>query len=255
MKFDEIDKIYFLHLSDRYDREKWMRSQIEKMNFPEDKVNIWWTCRRNISNDIAKYIPTLYSSDYKLYENENSGIWGGAFNCTFEHYSIIRTSYERGFNYILVFEDDVKFMVDLDIFKKIIELLPDDFNICCFHYNFWDEAGLSKISSNYKEIPTLETQITNPYYIYNNYGVIKYAKMACSTCAYILDRQGMKNMIDYYNQCFCVADQIFANLKNSLVYHCNYQLVTTQDWQCPPKDYLWSELWKLNTGDHWNQFK
>ena len=255
MTLQDVDKIYFLHLSDRYDREQWMNNQIQQIGFPKDKVNIWWTCRRNISNEVTKYIESLHSDFYELYKDENPGIGGGIFNCVFEHYSIIRTSYERGFNYILIFEDDVKFMVDLPVFEKFIELLPNDFHICKFHYNLWDGDILLQESSNHQEIPTLNTKIKNPYYIYNDCGNLKYKSWSFSTGAYILDRQGMKDMIEYYNKDFCVADWIFAKIQNSTVYHCNYQLVSTQDWNCQWYEYLPSDLWKINTNQKFSQFQ
>jgi GR25 family glycosyltransferase involved in LPS biosynthesis len=258
MNFDNIDKIYFLHLSDRYDKEKWMMSQIQKIGFPKDKVNIWWTCRREISKEIYEKVLSSdkyfknYIDDDKL-TNPTKG--AGAFNCTFEHYSIIRTSYERGFNHILIFEDDVKFNVDLDVFKKFIELLPENYNIARFHYNIWDGDKLDTTSSNYKPIPDKDTQIVSPYYLYKSKGIKDIKKWPCSTCAYILDRYGMEKIIKGFNDNFCITDHIFSLIENVNIYNCNYRLLTTQDWECDPRDYLWSDLWKLNTSSIFDQFK
>ena len=251
MNINDIDKIYFLHLSDRYDREQWMNNQIQQISFPKDKVNIWWTCRRNISNEVSKYIPQLNHNNYISNRiNTNPGIGGATFNCTFEHYSIIRTSYERGFNNILIFEDDVKFLVDLPIFNKFIELLPENYEICKFHNTIFDnQFEVTKDSTNYKEIPTLNTKIENPYSCIDCTDGKDYS----STCAYMLNRNGMKKFIELYNEDFCIADQVF--LKINKVYVCNYQLVTTQDWKCKPQEYLWSDIWKLNTDQRFNQFK
>ena len=249
MTFNDIDKIYFLHLSDRYDREKWMMNQIKQIGFPKNKLNIWWTCRRNISNKIYKYIPLL--DQYNIVSsqiNTNPSKGGGVFNCTFEHYTIIRTSYERGFNHILIFEDDVKFLTNLNMFKKFIKLLPDNYNICKFINVIWLNGQITKESTYYKPIPNKYQHISNPYsYIH---GTLEFDYS--STCAYLLDRNGMRQMIEGYNQRFCIADHIFQYLD---FYVCNYQLMTTQDWQCPPNEYLWSDLWKLNTSQRFNQFK
>lgn len=252
MTFDDIDKIYFLHLSDRYDREKWLQSQLDKMNFPKDKVNIWWTCRRNISNEIWKYIPLLDRENYisnNKYANPKMG--GGVFNCSLEHYTIIRTSYERDFNHILVCEDDIKFNVDLKLFKKFIELIPTNYGICKFINRGYiitetQRTLIDDISTVSKPIPTNSDNIKNPYKIING----PYQ----STCCYLLDRNGMKAIINAYNQQFTIADQIFDYV-NIPIYICNYNIIQNHDYDCPRNEYMFSDLWQINTDWIFNKFK
>ena len=249
MTFKDIDKIYFLHLSDRYDREEWMMNQIKQIGFPKNKLNIWWTCRRPITNEISKYIPDLHNGQYQAYVNtSNPSIGGSTFNCTFEHYSIIRTSYERGFEHILIFEDDVKFLVNLKTFKKFIKLLPSNYQVCKFINVVWENDIITEKSTYYNTIPQENQKITNPYQFIYGSTELDYA----STCGYMLDREGMRKVIEIYNKRFCIADHIFQYLN---FYVCNYQLMSTQDWNCPPNEYLWSDLWKLNTSQRFNQFK
>ena len=252
MKFNDIDKIYFLHLSDRYDREEWMNKQIQQIGFPKNKVNIWWTCRRQISLDISKYIPSIYNQ-YSYLLNSNPNVVANAFNCAFEHYSIIRTSYERGFNHILIFEDDVKFLVDIKMFKYFINHIPDDYNICKLHNNVVRKINNSTHfldkSTNLRSIPIHIKNLKEPLF---------YEEKECflSTAAYLINRIGMKSIIESYNSNFTVADHVFNSLGQDIKIYCpNYQLVTTQDWDCPPNEYLWSDLWKLNTSKRFNQFK
>lgn len=246
--FDNIDKIYFLHLSDRYDREIWLNTQINKMNFPQDKVNIWWTCRRNFINDIWEKFPYLNKGNYITDRIKNNPtVGGGVFNCAFEHYTIIRTSYERGFNHILVCEDDIQFNVDLELFKKFISLVPDNYGICKFVNRYWVDNQIERnVSTVCKEIPNENTIIENPYIIIN--------PPSWSTCCYLLDRVGMKEIINTYNQNFQVADQVFENV-HIPIYACNYNIIQNQDYNCKPHEYLWSDLWQLNPSEKWNRFK
>ena len=258
MTFKDIDKIYFLHLSDRYDREKWMMNQIKQIGFPKDKVNIWWTCRRQITDEISKYIPDLHNGQYQAYVNtSNPSIGGSTFNCTFEHYSIIRTSYERGFNHILIFEDDVEFLVDLNIFKKFIKLLPDNYNICKFHYNIckWNPNQLYD-SSNFKVIPDNHIKINNPYYIYQDHGQLPYGEdyFSLSSLAYIIDRHGMKSIIEQLHSSFCTYDFVFRLANNTNVYHCNYKLLTAQNDHGPNYKKLISDIGSINTKLQFSQF-
>ncbi len=259
MKFEDIDKIYFLHLSDRYDRENWMNSQIQKIGFPKDKVNIWWTCRRNISDDIYKNVlfdNLNIGNNVEKHHNSNPHKGGGVFNCAFEHYTMIRTSYERGFNHILIFEDDVKFVVDLNMFKYFISLVPDDYVCCKFFNSDWTEYGklncIKETQTVLQEIPTSTSNIVRPFTEFFNDEETDSYKF-CSTVAYLLDRNGMKQVIEAYNKNFCIADHIFKYL--DYLYICNYQLISTQGYKCPPQDYLWSDLWVLDTFDRFSQFK
>lgn len=260
MTFKDIDKIYFLHLSDRYDREKWMMNQIKQIGFPKNKLNIWWTCRRPITNEISKYIPDLHNGQYQAYVNtSNPSIGGSTFNCAFEHYSIIRTSYERGFKHILIFEDDVEFLVDLNIFKKFIKLLPDNYNICKFHYRLCDWGNNNNIlcdSSNNKEIPNINNKICNPYSLYKDHGqFVDNEYFSTSSAAYMIDRKGMKSIINSLHKSFCTYDIVFWNINDVNIYHCNYQLLTTQDHNRPNHLKLISDIGPSNTDLRFNQFK
>lgn len=255
MNFDIIDKIYFLHLSDRYDREKWMNQQIQKIGFPKDKVNIWWTCRRNISNEIYKNVvhDNLNIENYIDKDIcQNPYLGGGVFNCAFEHYTIIRTSYERGFEHILIFEDDAEFFVNLDTFKYFISKLPDNY-ICCKFFN--QTFTKNKKYNNIKyDLPYNLENIKEPYSLINNINKknISYFKY-CSTISYMLNREGMKKVIEIYNKNFLVADHIFRCL--DYFYICNYKIVLPQGDNCNPQDYLWSDLWFLDTNKKFNQFR
>lgn len=254
MNFDIIDKIYFLHLSDRYDREKWINNQIEKMGFPKDKVTIWWTCRHDMFENIwDKFDKIKNSPQISFNKKTNPNIGLGVFNCSLAHYDIIRTSYDRGYEHILIFEDDNKFLTNLEIFKYVINKLPDNYNILKFHNISWKNNQWKEMTTNFCPIPKSIEDIQEPIFtiidnINQHYQVEEFA----STQAYLINRNAMKRIINIYNNDFCPADWVFINIDH--FYICNYQLLTSQDYNCNPQEYLWSELWELNSKNKFSNF-
>ena len=247
MIFEDINKIYFLHLSDRYDREEWMNNQIKQMDYFDYNYNIWWTCRRLFFNNENN----AFSKIGHIKNNPN--VISNVINCALEHYTIIRTSYERGFNHILIFEDDVKFNIDLETFKKCIEQIPD--NYCCV--KFINEAW--KNTPYYFDLNTLtfnkieEDNINSDLYKKINCQSFE-KKHLCSTAAYLLDRSGMEKIINIYHNFNGAlgADWVFKYL--DYVYIPKYDLISLQNYNCPKNELLVSDLLSINTSNIFNQF-
>ena len=188
MKVEDFDKIYILHLSDRKDRYDNMIKEFTRMNL-QDNIDIWWTCKRPISCVCGDYIKTLHTKDYDRIREINKNLYGGVFNCAFEHYTIIKTSLERGLNNILIFEDDIKFYKDREYFDKCIEGITNDMPICKLYY-----SGESLQEYNNSNDP-----IFSPI---KDVGIH-------STAAYALNREGMEIMTNIYDKFFPVSDLAF----------------------------------------------
>ena len=62
----------------------------------------------------------------------------GTFNCTMNHYAILRTALDRGLDHVLVMEDDVRFIKDDLILSEAIEALPAEFDFAKLE---WYPAG------------------------------------------------------------------------------------------------------------------
>ena len=130
-----FDKIYCLHLSEDKERENQIKKQFKFLGITK-QVDIWWTCKRDISNKIGKMITSLHTKFYNTYSKNNNKLYGNVFNCSFEHYSIIKQAYMRGFNNILIIEDDVVFNRDKEKIQYIMNNIPDDYDIIKFFNEF-----------------------------------------------------------------------------------------------------------------------
>ena len=102
-----FDKVYMLHLAENENRLNFMVDQFKHHGISK-QVEIWWTCKRDISIEIGNKLNSLHTEQYDWYQGneESKGVYGGVFNCAFEHYTIIKQAYLRGFESILIIEDE-----------------------------------------------------------------------------------------------------------------------------------------------------
>lgn len=59
----------------------------------------------------------------------------GGLGCSYSHRDVIRIAKERGYPYVIVFEDDFQFLVSREEFDKVLANLPADFDVVMLSYN------------------------------------------------------------------------------------------------------------------------
>lgn len=212
-----FDKIYCLHLSEDKERENQIKKQFKFLGITK-QVDIWWTCKRNISNKIGKMITSLHTKFYNKYSKNNNSLYGNVFNCSFEHYSIIKQAYMRGFNNILIIEDDVVFNKDKETIQYIMNNIPDDYDII----KFFNEVTNTSYDDKPVQFINDKTDL-KPYKI--------------SSLCYAISRNGMKIYIEEMDKNFRIADLILEDLKcdENVNFYClskNEFCITSDLWHC-----------------------
>lgn len=132
-KFDEIHCILTLDKQERIDNV----NKVFK-DYDIKDVKFTYTFNKPIYKNIRESYPSLRDGIYESYYITNKNIYNRTFDCALNHYNIVKSAYKRGLNHILVFEDDINFVVDKDIFNKVIQKIPNDYDIIKF-YNVQDE--------------------------------------------------------------------------------------------------------------------
>lgn len=56
----------------------------------------------------------------------------GAFNCALAHYCVYKKAIGLGYKRILVFEEDIAFMKDKDLFFNTMRNTPEDADVCLY---------------------------------------------------------------------------------------------------------------------------
>lgn len=197
-----FDKIYCLHLAECQNREENMIKQFKKLGI-EDKAQFWWTCKKNVSNKIGDFLTSIHTDGYDGLRKNNETIYGNVYNCALEHYNIIKTSYLRGFNSILIMEDDIEFIDDLNLIEWTFNNLPE--NYCCVKfYCTGVELGGAKQANTFTTDDPQE------------FSKKDFLGKPNSAVLYCLDRDGMKKYIDSFDKRIQCADYIFFDFLDDI---------------------------------------
>lgn len=189
---DHFDKIYIIHCVENKKREENIKYQLKKLTCDLSKLNIHETC----------YFPFSKQAQLGLFfTNKTRNLQTASeYNLTREFYQIIKTSYFKGYEHILIFEDDFS-LINQDLIDKYFNELPKDWDILQLSYQ------LNKHQYDYSKI------LNNPnYWIKKDFG-------AWSNNGLGLSRNGMKYWIDYIDKEFVAADIPTHESTNNIKYY------------------------------------
>lgn len=119
-----FDRIYVLTMSNRQDRRNLMESQFKQLGLPLPDETPY----------IRYYFGTPFPHNGIICDAFNRSRKGrftkpNEYDCSRNHYSINRISYDLGLDHILVLEDDVLLLNSPELLSEYIESIPEDFDI------------------------------------------------------------------------------------------------------------------------------
>lgn len=106
-----------------------------------------------------------------------------AFHCGYNNYCIIKRAFETGCKSVLMIEDDVRFLKDIELLRRYIQLLPTDFDLAMFDKNWPAKEFLERRES-------IISNRVNPCWI-------TFDRFFSSGC-YAMSRKGMERFIEAY---------------------------------------------------------
>jgi GR25 family glycosyltransferase involved in LPS biosynthesis len=127
----------------------------------------------------------------KLYQVCNAAPSVGCMKVGFSHYMCIKEAYELGFNHILILENDNIFLKDTDEIERILNDLPEDYDIC-----FLDK--IPSKTAKYEE--ALEKDKVNDSFI-----DIDKKFYVLANC-YALSRKGMEHVMECQEKRLAISD-------------------------------------------------
>lgn len=197
---DNFDGMVILNLSSRKDRRELIERQLTELGIPQPGTDPF--IRYNFTTPF-KYNPLIANA----FNQSKSGIFSkpNEYDCARNHYNIVRTCYDLGYENCLILEDDILFMKDAVKIINYIENIPEDYDVIQF-------GGFT--------VDPFWTYIKNE----NKTDLwLKHDKLGIWNCSmYALSRAGMEYYIAYMEKIFCVADYpVYAAGKT------NYKLVNT----------------------------
>lgn len=121
---DTFGHVYVLTMSNRPDRRDMMERQFLKMGIPipdsDPRIRYFYGTPFPHNDIIAQAFNTSKRGRFTK-ANE--------YDCARNHYAIIRTCYDLGYDRCLVVEDDVLFLRNADVLINYIKNVPQDFDI------------------------------------------------------------------------------------------------------------------------------
>lgn len=176
-----VDEIYLLSLCENSQKFETMRKRIDYMGFD---VKDFRVVKHPMSNTIVSTLNhNLGGYGFAIYT-------GGVFNCTREEYTIIKSAYLRGLETVGIIEEDCSFLKDKKVWEAHFNNLPND----------WDILRVNSLRG-----PQHECINRGDEYWFKQFNIIY------GTGFYILNRKGMKYMID------CV-DKLYQPIDNPITY-------------------------------------
>lgn len=173
-----FDEIYCLNLVERTDRYEQQKIQYEYLGI-SNNIIFYRDVTHPFVNDISSF----------LRKNKIGCLFGAAFNCTRNHYTIIKSAYLRGVTSIMIIEDDNQFYKDPDILQKYFDNLPEDWEILrvnCLRGK-GEDAQFNRSGNTDKLWGIVETAIWG-------------------TGCYALSREGMRKMIEWIDSRYDAID-------------------------------------------------
>lgn len=181
-----FDKVFCLNLCERQDRRDYMEKQFKALSISDQ---ITWF-------EVVKHPHTDFIASALRDGNLGGTNNGGAFNCTREHYTMIKSSYLKGYNSVLILEDDVSLLNDIDQFSEILLKIPHDWDILRLAA-LWDVSGLSEVMG-----------------YSNDWNIVR--SRFWGTTGYALNRKGMRYFIDEIDRHYCNIDTPLFYYSDSL---------------------------------------
>lgn len=184
---NKFDKIYVLTLSHRHDRQAAIMRQLVSVGYDSDniehlrKLNIVYTTKWKYNHIICNAINKYYRRQCFTKANE--------YDCTRNHYNIIKSAYDLNYNNILIIEDDMRFL-KLEIFNDFINHFPEDYSMvqCA---GFSAQKVFQQVNETYKK---------------GLYFIKDMPVNLWTTGMYALSKKGMVHYINFIDNQISVAD-------------------------------------------------
>lgn len=193
-----FEEVYCINLVEREDKYQYQVKQFLQLGIL-DKVIFHRDVKYPFVNEISEF----------LRKHQNGCIFKSAFNCTRNHYRIIKSAYLRGVKSIMIIEDDNNFYNDIDTLQKYFDNIPED----------WEILRINCLRGAHEQKHFLKPE--NNHKLWDDIMIGIYG-----TGCYALNRVGMTKMIDWIDTKFDPIDEPLYQYKklNAKMYISNIPL-------------------------------
>lgn len=183
------DKIYCINFCQYTKRKQLMQFELNRVGILNSGIFEWYfTTNRSLDKEFENYLHNKFN--YCLSPQDSVSL-------TLGHYNVFKDAYFKGYNRILIIEDDMRFLKDLNLLKQILQHRPENMNLILY----------DKFVFNLNTLPHF-TPVNDYFSIYSQ---------CCSSGCYELDRIGMQKMLQKLEKQIHAMDYYFYECKTWLV--------------------------------------
>jgi len=187
-----INKIYYINLDRRPDRNEHFLDQCKKFNFDMNNVIRF--------KGIDGLSHTFSEEEHNMFKNadfKNSEAKPKLMGNQLSHYYILKDMIKNNYEYILIFQDDVVLRDDFnEHLKKLIKNIPEDAEI--INFGFHKKAHLKDFEALDFNDPN-ESLVKSKKDINNAVCILADNVNPCSL-AYLVTLKGAKNLVNYFDE-------------------------------------------------------
>ena len=213
---DYFDKVYVINLVNRPERKKFIEEQLKAIGIYDELVKadkLEWVeaIKLPLTQNAMDCMYQSGDVDFSYADNRQKV---GQFMCSSEHYRVIKKSIYKGYDRILVLEDDICIMKKFEYIMRALEQVPDDFKLLHFEGFYWPIGDDDR--NDYLSVMT-ET-VEDGYWVPS-----EQMKLWC-TAALAYSREGMEEYCEIQERKFISPDHpTFWMLDRSYAY--SYPLI------------------------------
>lgn len=189
---EEINKIYYINLDRRPERNEHFLNSIKKFNFKKEKI-VRFKAIDGLTYNFSDEEKQMFINADFINTDAEFKIMGNQLS----HYYILKDMISNNYNYILIFQDDVVFIDNFnEEINNLINNIPEDAEI--INFGFHKVASLSYFEGI--DLNNNNENIVDAKEIINNH-ICKLPDYVnpCSL-SYLVTLKGAKNLIEYFGE-------------------------------------------------------
>lgn len=227
----------------------WLISNVEKRNHLEsefERVGLLQTGKvefmkiQEMSLIKKRLLTTLATEETTTKKGFYKGVYGT--DTAYRHYCAMYNSLVKGYEKVLIFEDDMCFLKSLDELYGILTNIPEDCELCLFDHLFIQYDSIVYTPEKFREI----SEKANDYYYKLNFCQGNWT----AGCYYI-----KKNVLEYFTEYlttehFCAVDNLLScELAPKFKTYFSHPCIALQD---DKELHIWRYRRQGNNSDNYN---
>lgn len=199
---EKINKIFYINLDERIDRNTHTLDQFNIHNIPKDKIERFSAINGKTHNFIKDELNMFKKSDFNTKFINPYIVTKKLMGNQLSHFNILLEMKKRNYNNIIIFQDDV--ILKNDFIKYIDEIMKDIpenaeiVNIGMLKKASYDISEPYDLSKDIIDNSIIENKVTNFVYQYRVWNSESGHRINPASLAYIVTKKGCNNLIEYF---------------------------------------------------------